>query len=164
MRFVDVRNSLGKTFCDYLLTLDVNYKNAYLTLEVPAEYKPYAERRVRFYLTFEEAFKEFLPAGDLETVLFLGKVLNNLGFYFESHELVEKYWLNYTGELKKMLQAVIQVAIANMHLEGGNKRGYQQMKLLAITNLNPYGGFVYGINIEGLKREIENSEGFIAIV
>jgi hypothetical protein len=99
--------------------------------------------------------------GDTETVIKLGCELNRLGYYFEAHEVIEKYWLNYKGEYKKFLQALIQVAIANMHYKSGNLKGYNRMKELALGNLKPYSGKPFGIDLQRLKNNIETAEGII---
>jgi predicted metal-dependent hydrolase len=158
MRFVDVRNKIGKAFCDYLLTGERKFWEYILTLEVPEEFKPYKEERIAYYSRFLERFKDKIPARDIGTVVFLGKVLNNEKLYFEGHEVIEKYWLRYKGEYKKFLQALIQVAIANMHLEGGNLKGYSRMKELALKNLEPYKGTLFGIDTERLREQL-TSEG-----
>jgi hypothetical protein len=164
MRFVDVRNALGKSFCDYLLTGDAFFRERYLSVKVPEEFEEYAEGRRNFYETFVDIFSDFLPSRDLETVVFLGKVLNNLGYYFEAHEVVEKYWLNYEGRLKRFLQALIQVSIANLHLEGGNLVGYRRLRELALGNLSDFDGFTLGVNVPRLKEELRNAEDFLVIL
>ena len=163
MRFIDIRNGLGKSFCDYLLTGDETFKRRYLTLEVPPEFLPYAEGRRFFYKTFEGAFADFIPARGIEDVVFLGKALNNLGYYFEAHEVVEKFWLNYEGDFKKFLQALIQVSIANLHLEGGNQKGYLRLRKSALKNLNGFGGWLFGINLPRLKEELTSAEGYLTV-
>ncbi len=163
MRFVDVRNLLGKAFCDYLLTGEEKFRETYLSAEVPQDFEPYKRERVNFYETFIRDYREFIPADGVEKVVFLGKTLNGLGYYFEAHEVVEKYWLNYRGEYRKFLQALIQVAIANMHLEGGNLKGYTRMRELALKNLKPYKGTLFCVNVERLREELKTAEGFLSI-
>ena len=163
MRFIDVRNLIGKAFCDYLLTGEEKFRKTYLSAEVPEEFKTYKRERVNFYENFISDYRDFIPARGIEEVVFFGRTLNSLGYYFEAHEVVEKYWLTYKGECKKFLQALIQVAIANMHLEGGNIKGYTRMRELALKNLEPYKGTLFGVNLERLKEELKNAEGFIPI-
>ncbi len=163
MRFIDVRNLIGKAFCDYLLTGEEKFRKTYLLAEVPEEFKTYKRERVNFYENFISDYRDFIPARDIEKVVFFGRTLNSLGYYFEAHEVVEKYWLTYKGEYKKFLQALIQVAIANMHLEGGNIKGYTRMRELALKNLEPYEGTLFDVDIERLKEELKNAEGFISI-
>jgi len=154
MRFVDVRNIIGKAFCDYLLSGERSFLEQIENLEVPEEFKDYWENRLNFYKRFLEDFSDKIPAKDIKTVVFLGRFLNNRGLYFEGHEIIEKYWLRYRGEYRQFLQALIQVAIANMHLEVGNRRGYNRMKELALKNLEPYGGTIFGIDTAKLKKEL----------
>ena len=163
MRFIDVRNLLGKAFCDYLLTGEEKFRETYLFARVPEDFETYKRERVNFYETFIGEYKSYIPATDIEAVVFLGKTLNRIGYYFEAHEVVEKYWLTYKGEYKKFLQALIQVAIANMHLEGGNLKGYTRMRELALKNLEPYRGTLFEVDLERLKGELKNGSGFIPI-
>ena len=156
MRFVDVRNKIGKAFCDYLLTGEERFLNFIKTLKVPEEFENYKRDRLTYYFLFIEKFSEKIPAKGTGTVVYFGRILNNDGFYFEGHEIIEKYWLQYSGEYKKFLQALIQVAIANMHLENGNKKGYQRMKELALENLKPYKGMLFGIDTEALKSRLSD--------
>ncbi|GEM_PF-2695466 len=152
MRFVDVRNLLGKNFCDYLLTKERKYWETILSLEAPPEFLPY-----------KEEYKNLLPAKDIEKVIFLGRDMNNRGLYFEGHEIIEKYWLIYNGRYKKFLQALIQVSIANMHLESGNLKGYHRMKELAIKNLSEYSENLFNIDVEKLKNILQKvGEFFIS--
>jgi len=158
MRFVDVRNLLGKTFCDYLLTADENFRQKYLYLEVPQEYQPFKEEKVQYYETFIGQYKPLIPAKDLQTVVKLGQILNREEQYFEAHEVIEKYWLTYRGKYKKYLQALIQVAIANMHLENRNLKGYRRMKEMALKNLAPFQGNLFGVDTEQLKELLKKEE------
>jgi len=161
MRFVDVRNLLGKAFCDYLLTGEERFRELYLKADVPPEFKTYKGGRVNFYETFIGRYKPLIPAKGIEEVVKLGFELNRLGYYFEAHEVIEKYWLTYRGEYKRLLQALIQVAIANMHYEGGNLKGYNRMRELALENLKPYSGKPFGIDLERLRESIETASGII---
>jgi len=115
MRFVDVRNLIGKAFCDYLLTGEEKFRNLYLSAEVPVKFENYKRERVNFYETFIREHGDKIPARGCEDVLFFGKTLNNLGYYFEAHEVVEKFWLTYEGEgtekgqkLEKMFQLMLK--------------------------------------------------------
>lgn len=158
MRFVDVRNLLGKTFCDYLLTKNENFRKLYLTMEVPEEFQSYKEQKVNYYETFVNNNVQLLPIKDITTLIKVARFLNEDGQYFEAHEVVEKYWLNYTGGYKKFLQALIQVAIANMHLEANNTKGYKRMKELALKNLEPFKGNLFGVDVEQLKEVLKREE------
>ncbi len=160
MRFVDVRNLLGKNFCDYLLTGENKLKESFLKLEVPEELLPYKEERVSYYLRFVETRKGEIPASTPEGVIRLAKLLNKDGLYFEAHEVVEKFWLSYKGSDRLFLQAIIQVAIANMHLESGNLKGHRRMKELALKNLKPFGGTLHGVDVDRLKETLKREGEF----
>ncbi|HID79030.1 MAG TPA: DUF309 domain-containing protein [Aquifex aeolicus] len=161
MRFVDARNLIGKAFCDYLLTGDENFRNLYLSAEVPEEFENYKRERVAFYETFISGYKQIIPAKGCEEVVLLARALNGKGYYFEAHEVVEKFWLKCNCPEKKLLQAVIQTAIANMHLEKRNLKGYSRMKELALENLKPYRGVICTVEVENLKGELRKEKGFL---
>ncbi len=160
MRFVDVRNLLGKAFCDYLLTGEDKFKESFLKLEVPGEFLSYKEERVSYYLRFIKTHKGKIPASTSEGVIRLTKLLNGDGLHFEAHEVVEKFWLTYKGNDRLLLQAIIQVAIANIHLESGNLRGYRRMKELALKNLKSFGGTLHGVDVDRLKETLKREGEF----
>jgi hypothetical protein len=161
MRLVDVRNLIGKAFCDYLLTGEEKFRELYLQAEVSEEFETYKRKRVNFYESFVRDYKSLIPARGCEEVVALARLLNQRGYYFEAHEVVEKFWLRCHCPEKRLLQAVIQTAIANMHLENGNLKGYSRMKELAFQNLKPYRGTICSVEVERLKEELQKEEGFL---
>jgi len=157
MRAVDVRNALGKAFCDYLLTGRQSY------LEFIADFAGKnavydAAERFEFYLRFVRRNQALIPASDPSLVLFFTAELNNLGYPFEAHEVAEKYWLKYRGGRKDFILALIQVAIANLHLLNRNYKGYLKIKQKAAENLKPFGGNLWGIEVELLKEFLKREK------
>jgi len=66
-----------------------------------------------------------------------GIELFNAGRYFESHEVLEKVWLQAEGEEKTVLQGLIQAAAALLHLERGNLVGARSLMRKSRERLAP---------------------------
>ena len=49
--------------------------------------------------------------------------LFDAGLYFETHEVLEPSWREAHGELREMLQGLIQIAVGSQHLANGNRAG-----------------------------------------
>ncbi|MDP6192880.1 MAG: DUF309 domain-containing protein [Prochlorococcaceae cyanobacterium ETNP18_MAG_1] len=49
--------------------------------------------------------------------------LFNAGDWYPAHDAFEELWHETSGPERKTLQGVIQVAVAQLHLERGNRRG-----------------------------------------
>jgi len=43
--------------------------------------------------------------------------------WYAAHDLFEELWFEATGELRELLQGIIQVSVAEYHLENGNTNG-----------------------------------------
>lgn len=64
-----------------------------------------------------------------------GIALFNRGQYFDCHEALEEVWLDLSGERKKFLQGLIQVAVALHHLRNGNRVGAERLLAAAVEKL-----------------------------
>ena len=51
MRLIDVRNLIGKAFCDYLLTGEEKFREIYLRAEVSEEFETYKRKGLTFTRT-----------------------------------------------------------------------------------------------------------------
>ena len=47
---------------------------------------------------------------------------NNRNWY-EAHDLFEELWHESLGEIRQTLQGILQIAVAQVHLENGNRNG-----------------------------------------
>jgi len=64
-----------------------------------------------------------------------GIALFNRGEFFDCHEALEEVWLELSGERKKFLQGLIQVAVALHHLRNGNRVGAGRLLAAAVEKL-----------------------------
>ena len=64
-----------------------------------------------------------------------GIALFNRGQFFDCHEVLEELWLEFSGERKKFLQGLIQVAVALHHLRNGNRVGAERLLDAAVEKL-----------------------------
>ena len=64
-----------------------------------------------------------------------GIALFNGGRFFDCHEAWEEVWLEFSGERKKFLQGLIQVAVALHHLRNGNRVGAERLLAAAVEKL-----------------------------
>ena len=65
-----------------------------------------------------------------------GIELFNRGQFFDCHEALEEVWLESSGEQKKFLQGLIQVAVALHHLRNGNRVGAARLLEAGIEKLS----------------------------
>lgn len=49
--------------------------------------------------------------------------LFNSGAWYEAHDAFEELWHEQVNPERRLLQAIIQIAVAHVHLERGNARG-----------------------------------------
>jgi Domain of unknown function (DUF309) len=59
----------------------------------------------------------------LDAALEAASVLFGVELYFEVHELLEPYWRDAEGDLRQVLQGLIQIAVGYQHLANGNRAG-----------------------------------------
>lgn len=82
----------------------------------PAEiYRDYIERRLSAYRLVLESLAPTGPPAPLTTAA----ILWDLGLFFEVHEVLELHWLQATGDVKQLLQALIRAAGVYIYLEAG---------------------------------------------
>ena len=43
--------------------------------------------------------------------------------WYRAHDLFEELWFEATGELRELIQGIIQISVAEYHLENGNTNG-----------------------------------------
>ncbi len=49
--------------------------------------------------------------------------LFNAGAWYECHDSLEEIWHETQGPMRPVLQGILQIAVAHIHLERGNRRG-----------------------------------------
>lgn len=67
-----------------------------------------------------------------------GIALFNRGEFFDCHEVLEALWLESSGERKKFLQGLIQVAVALHHLRNRNRVGAERLLAAGMEKLTEY--------------------------
>lgn len=72
------------------------------------------------------------------TLLHQGVELFNQGKFFDSHEVLEELWMECSGERKKFLQGIIQVAVAFHHLRKSNFIGASRLLSAGIEKLSSF--------------------------
>ena len=67
-----------------------------------------------------------------------GITLFNRGEFFDCHEVLEALWLESSGDRKKFLQGLIQVAVALHHLHNRNRVGAERLLAAGMEKLREY--------------------------
>jgi predicted metal-dependent hydrolase len=76
--------------------------------------------------------------------------LFNAGEWYACHDGFEELWHETQGPCRKALQGVLQIAVAQLHLERGNLRGATVLFGEGIGRLRPYGTSVLGWSLDPL--------------
>jgi predicted metal-dependent hydrolase len=77
------------------------------------------------------------------------------GDYFEAHEVWEELWREATVETRAFYKGLIQLAVALLHAERGNRRGAERLFHSALRLLKPYRPTYAGYDLDTLLRESE---------
>jgi len=83
------------------------------------------------------------------------EALFNAGLFFEVHELLESDWRRATGDLKTLLQGLLQVAVGFHHQAEGNVRGALSRLHAGNEKLRRFRPAAQGIELEGLCSAVE---------
>jgi len=87
-----------------------------------------------------------------------GVELFNRAEFFEAHEVLEDVWRAAPAEEKKMLQGLIQVAVALHHHSRGNLAGARSLLKRAVGNLSGQRGEFAGLELISLLESLERWE------
>lgn len=93
-------------------------------------------------MTFEEQFAH-------------GVDLFNRKEFFECHDVWEELWQEERSERRLFLQGMIQAAVGSYHLTNGNTTGAISQYTKSLDKLRQYPPDYFGINLEGLRSELE---------
>ena len=88
-----------------------------------------------------------------------GLELFNKGEFFDAHEVLEDVWRAAPAAEKKFLQGLIQVAVGLHHYSRGNRVGARSLLARAHRNLSGYSAQHGGIDLAGLRTEVERWAG-----
>jgi predicted metal-dependent hydrolase len=88
-----------------------------------------------------------------------GLDLFNRGEFFDAHEVLEDVWRAAPPAEKKFLQGLIQVAVGLHHHSRGNRVGARSLLARAHKNLSTYPARHGGIDLAGLRTQVERWVG-----
>lgn len=78
--------------------------------------------------------------------------LFNRGAWLACHEALEALWLAEPGRLRELYQDILQIAVALLHEERGNRRGAVKLLDSGLLLLGPFAPSCLGLDIAGLLR------------
>ena len=97
-------------------------------------------------------------AGETRRALDEGRRLFNAGRFFEAHEVWEAAWLNEKGEVRQLLQGLIQVA-AGFHqaFDRGRASGCARLLSAGSGRLQPLPGDLAGLDLASFRITLARS-------
>lgn len=90
----------------------------------------------------------------LDVAVALSATLYGEERFWEVHEVLEAVWKGSVGEEKRLLQGVILVAAALVHLQKGRRERYHSIMGRALDRLRGQGSYI-GLDVESLRRDVE---------
>jgi predicted metal-dependent hydrolase len=77
--------------------------------------------------------------------------LFNAGEWYGCHDGLEELWHETQGPMRPVLQGLLQIAVAELHHERGNRRGATVLMGEGLGRLDPCGDVALGIALEPLR-------------
>ena len=93
----------------------------------------------------------------------IGIKLFNSSQWYKSHDVFEEIWHETGGPERQFLQGILQVAVAQVHLENSNTNGATILYGEALGRLKKYQLNNLGLDIEGLCKCISRRLEFLQI-
>ena len=93
----------------------------------------------------------------------IGMKLFNSGQWYKSHDVFEEIWHETVGPERHLLQGILQVAVAQVHLENSNRNGATILYGEALGRLKRFHLANYGLDIEGLSNCVSRRLEFLHI-
>ena len=78
--------------------------------------------------------------------------LFNAGEWYPCHDGFEELWHETQGSSRKALQGILQIAVAHIHLERGNRRGATVLLGEGLGRLRAYGARQFGLDLDILRQ------------
>lgn len=94
-------------------------------------------------------------APDLIVALQKGVLLFNHHLFFEVHEILEAQWVKETGEVKRFLQGLIQIAVAFYHFGNHNLHGTLSLLRDGLEKIVPHQPACLGIELHDFIAKLE---------
>lgn len=79
--------------------------------------------------------------------------LFNARAWYEAHDGFEELWHETAGPHRAVLQGILQLAVAQLHLERGNRRGATILTGEGLGRLERAPEHVLGLDLEALRRD-----------
>ena len=107
---------------------------------------------------------------DKEDVLFISDTRFELGMklfnscqWYKSHDVFEEIWHETGGPERQLIQGILQVAVAQVHLENSNLNGATILYGEALGRLKRFHLANFGLDIEGLSNCVSRRLKFLQI-
>ena len=92
-----------------------------------------------------------------------GMKLFNSCQWYKSHDVFEEIWHETGGHERQLIQGILQVAVAQVHLENGNLNGATILYGEALGRLKKFHLTNFGLDIEGLSNCVSRRLEFLQI-
>ena len=93
----------------------------------------------------------------------IGMKLFNSCQWYKSHDVFEEIWHETGGVERQLLQGILQVAVAQVHLENNNFNGATILYGEALGRLKKFHLANFGLDIEGLSNCVSRRLEFLQI-
>ena len=93
----------------------------------------------------------------------IGMKLFNSCQWYKSHDVFEEIWHETGGNERQLIQGILQVAVAQVHLENGNFNGATILYGEALGRLKKFHLANFGLDIEGLSNCVSRRLEFLQI-
>ena len=91
----------------------------------------------------------------------IGMKLFNSCQWYKSHDVFEEIWHETGGPERQLLQGILQVAVAQVHLENSNLNGATILYGEALGRLKRFHLANFGLDIEGLSNSVKRRLEFL---
>ena len=118
-----------------------------LATQFQAERTEVSTKLERYVAALKEWGKEH-PSSERETALKKAALLFNHHLFFEVHEVLEVQWRRESGDARRFLQGLIQVAVAFYHLGNRNFRGALTLLHDGLEKITPYQPAFLGVELQ----------------
>ena len=93
----------------------------------------------------------------------IGMKLFNSCQWYKSHDVFEEIWHETGGPERQLIQGILQVAVAQVHLENSNLNGATILYGEALGRLKKFHKANLGLDIEGLSNCVSRRLTFLQI-
>jgi uncharacterized protein len=78
--------------------------------------------------------------------------LFNAGEWYACHDGFEELWHETQAPCRRVLQGILQIAVAHLHLERGNRRGATVLLGEGLGRLQSAGAETFGLDLDRLRE------------